>query len=199
MLNTSKSENPDKGKKVTKFVKLDKMNVTCVVLCILGLSLLGCNTLIDHITPSPIDPIVTEYLDVNVPSFWGFTSLYNTRHLDLRINIAHKTRTLAAIREIEDEKIRHSFAKSYNDAAISEGQTIQDIVVGSEGNLFSIAGLLATAAPGLLIGRSMKRKQDYSPEEVKKLADGVQKRTEERVRAEIAAEQATAKKETVVS
>jgi hypothetical protein len=191
MLDTSSSSQSDNApKKVAKIVSLDKTNVLCVLLCILGVSLLGCNTLLDHITPAPVDPLVTEYLDVNVPQIWGFTSLYYTRHLGLRIDLQHQIRSLRLIREIEDEDLRHAYAKAYNDAANSEGQTIQDIVVGSESNPFSVAGLLATAAPGLLIGRAMKRKQDYSPEEAKKLADDVEKRTEERVRKEIELEKA---------
>jgi len=173
------------AKKAVKFVKLDKMNVTCAVLAILGLALLGCNTAMDHITPAPVSPVVTDYLETEVPQVWGFTSLYHVRHMNIQIKLQHQLRQLENIRRIEDEKLRHSFAKAYNEAAKREGQTIQDIVVGSEGNPFSIAGLLATAAPGLLIGRAMKRKQDYSPEEAKKLAKDVEKRTREKVLAEV--------------
>lgn len=192
MYDTSKLSQPEQtsesGKKITQIVNLDKTNVLCVLLFIVGLSLLGCNTLIDHVTPAPVSPLVTEYLDVNVPTVWGFTSLYHVRQMELRIDLAHKTRTLAMIRKIEDEDIRHSFAEAYNDAAKVEGQTIQDIVVGSEGNPFSVAGMLTMAAPGLMAGRAMKRKQDYSPEGAKKLAKEVEKRTEERIRKEISLE-----------
>jgi len=172
------------GKKAAKLVKLDKVNVTCVLLFIMGVALLGCNTAIDRITPAPVNPVVTDYLEIEVPQVWGFTSLYHVRHMDIQIKLAHQLRQLENIRRIEDEKLRHSFAKAYNAAAKLEGQTIQDIVVGSEGNPFSVAGLLAMAAPGLMIGKAMKRKQDYSPAQVKKLAQDIEKRTREKVQAE---------------
>ncbi|MCP4994042.1 MAG: hypothetical protein GY934_09720 [Gammaproteobacteria bacterium] len=172
-------------KKAAKFVKLDKMNVTCVVLAVLGIALLGCNTMMDHVTPAPVSDIVTDYVGIDVPKVLGFTSLYNVNQLKLRIDIMHQTERLKYLRNIEDDNLRHSFAKAYNEAARLEGQSFQDVVVGSEGNPFSIAGLLATAAPGLLIGRSLKRKQDYSPEEVKKLTRKVEERTKAKVIAEM--------------
>jgi hypothetical protein len=159
------------------FVKLDKMNVMLVVFTILGVALLGCNTMLDRFTPAPVDSVVTDYIDANVPTFMGFTTLYYVRHMEIQIRLQHQVRQMAFIRMIEDDNLKHSFAKSYNDASKLEGQTIQDIVVGSEGNPFSIAGLLATAAPGLLVGRALKRKQDYTPEQVKKLAKDVEERT----------------------
>lgn len=171
--------------KPVKFQKLDKLNVTMVLCAILGVALLGCNTAIDRITPAPVDKLVTDYVGEEVPTFLGFTSLYYVNHLKLRINIKHQLQQLKAYRMIEDDKLRHSFAKAYNDAAQVEGQTIQDIVVGDETNPFSVAGLLATAAPGLLIGRAMKRKQDYSPEQVKKLAKDVEERTKANMLAEM--------------
>jgi len=173
------------GAKAAKFVKLDRLNVTCVLLAVMGLALLGCNTMMDHISPAPVSPLVTEYVGYDVPEFMGFTTLYHVRHLDLMLDITHKMNQLKFIRAIEDDNLKHEFAAAYNSAAKLEGQTFQDIVVGSEGNPFSIAGLLATAAPGLMLGRAMKRKQDYSPEQVKKLTKDVEKRTRAKVLAEV--------------
>ena len=179
------STGPDQPIKAVKFQRLDKLNVICIVLAMLGLALLGCNTAIDHVTPAPVSSIVTEYVGHNVPSWHGFTTLYNVRQLNLEIDIKHRVDQLKFIRLIEDDDLRHSFAKAYNDAAQAEGQTFQDVIVGSDNNPFSLAGLLATAAPGLMLGRAMKRKQDYSPEQVKKLAKDVEARTRAKVEAEL--------------
>lgn len=164
--------------------RLDFLTILCILLTIFGIGLLGCNTALDHVTPAAIDSVVTDYVQKDIPSWMGFTTLYHVKHLDIQIDLTHRTNQMKFIRLIEDDDLQHSFAKAYNDSSKAEGQALQDMVVGSEGNPFSIAGLLAAAAPGLLIGRAMKRKQDYSPDQIKKLAKDVEERTRAKVLAE---------------
>ena len=170
--------------KPTKFKKVDWVNVTLTLMLLFGLTLLGCNTVIDHVTPAPIDPIVEDYVEYKVPKKLGFTSLYYIRQMQLRASIKHRTQQLIALRTMQDDKLQYADAINYLNASEAESQTIQDLIIGSENSPFSVAGLLAGLAPGLMVGRAMKRKQDYSPEEVKKLADAVEKRAIDKVMRE---------------
>lgn len=172
--------------KPVKFKRLDWKNVVLALLACMGFALLGCNTLIDHFTPTAYDPLVGDFLelkDEDVPQFMGFTSLYLANHMKIWANIKHRDDNLKLLRKAEDNHLAHSDVIGYLRAAIDEAEEFQNIIVGSENNPFSVAGLLACAVPGLMAGRAMKRKNDYSPEEAKKLAKEVEKRTEARVQA----------------
>jgi len=195
MYDTSKLSQPAQPFKPGKFKKIDWVNVLLVVVCLLSFAVMGCATMMDHVSPCAIDPMVTDYVDANIPTFWGFTTLYHAKHVALRVEIKHRTQQLIYTRMLQDDDLSYDDARAYAKTAIAEGQAFQEVVVGSEESPFSLMGMLAAGAPALMLGRAMKRKQDYTPDDVKKLAKDVEKRTEDRIRKEIYAEQAAAVKE----
>lgn len=166
-----------------KTFKVDWGNITLVIVTLCCIAVLGCGTLLDHATPAAVDRSVTDYVGQEVPSKFGFTSLYFARQLEMRANIKHRTDQLKLLRLAQDDDLYYADAIKYIQGSIAESQAIQDIVVGSEGNPFSIMGLMAGIAPGLMVGRAMKRKGDLDPVEAKKFADDVEQRTIQKVNA----------------
>jgi len=159
------------------FKPVDWANVGLVLVMVIALTVLGCSTLMNHVTPAAIDKSVTDYVGQEVPSKFGFTSLYFAKQLEMRANIKHRTDQLKLLRLAQDDDLYYADAIQYIQGSIAESQAIQDMVVGSEGNPFSLMGLLAGMAPGLMVGRAMKRKGDLSPEEAKTFANDVERRT----------------------
>ena len=184
MYDTSKLSQPTQTFKPGKFKKVDWTNVLLVVVCLFAFAILGCGTLTDHVMPCAIDARVTDYVDVNVPTVWGFTSLYHAKDVAMRIEVQHRTQQLVHYRALQDDDLLHSDAAQSARVAIAEGKVFKDIVVGSEDSPVSLMGMLAGGAPALLLGRAMKRKQDFSTEDVKKFAKKVEARTREKVAAE---------------
>ena len=151
--------------------KINWGNIALILAALFAFTVLGCGTLIDHLTPAAIDKSVTDYVKQSVPSKWGFTSLYFARQLEMRANILHRTDQLKLLRLAQDDDLYYADAIQYIQGSISEAQAIQDVVVGSEGSPFSLMGIMAGLAPGLMVGRAMKRKGDLSPDEAKKMEE----------------------------
>ncbi len=167
-----------KGRKV--------VTVLLVLAFIFGVSLMGCSAVMNKVTPLPVSSVMGDFMEEDIPQLWGFTTLDVAQDILMRARIKHRNAMILLKRDLHDNDLGYADLKTYLIPAIEASKEFQDVVVGSAGNPLSIAGLLAMGAPALLAGMSIKRKQDYTPEQVKKLAKDVAKRTEEKVKGELA-------------
>lgn len=144
--------------------------VAVAIVCVAGI---GCESVMDEITPCIVDARSREY--VGESSVRTVTTLAEAKEMRTEIGIRHRDNLLDLRRSIENDENAYMDAILI-DARIVQSQEWQDMMIGSEGNPLSIAGILAGTSIGGLIGARMKRKGDLSPEETEvKVRDAVEK------------------------
>lgn len=137
-----------------------------VIVCILSLTVLGCNEMLDRFTPATIAKIAADYSEVKVPVILeDISSLREARKVRSAIIIKHRTEQLDLLRMAQDDKLAYADAIGFMETSIAAAEALQDLVVGSEGEPFSILGILAGVTGGAAIGKALKRKGDFSPAE----------------------------------
>jgi len=143
---------------------MDWKNYLLVIICVLCLAAIGCQSILDRITPSEIPEISMDYAETE-PNEIGFKSLYDAKKIKDKIIIKHRSNQKSLLRLAEDDKLAYGDAIKLIVSSIEESKAFQDLVIGSEGNQFSIMGILAGLTGGAAIGKALKRKGDFSPEE----------------------------------
>lgn len=153
-----------------------------VILCVFSIGVLGCNEMLDRFTPATISGISAVYSEIEVPVVLeDVGTLRDAKKVRSGVIIKHRTEQLDLLRLAQDDELAFKDAIGFIETSISAAQALQDLVVGSEGQPFSILGILAGVTGGAAAGKMLKRKQDFSPQEV---ADEVAKAKAE-VRKEI--------------
>ena len=134
-----------------------------VVVCVISFAIIGCNSMIDRITPAEMPKRTAEYvgMDPNIE----VVSLRDAKIIKDDVIIKHRDSQLALLRFAQDDDLAYKDALAFIEMSIEESQGLQDIVVGSIDQPFSVLGMLAPLAGGLAIGKVLKRKGDYSPAE----------------------------------
>lgn len=158
--------NPKFGGQEMKKLK----GVLLVLGCIIVLAVIG-GCLLDEITPTAaINPRSLNYagIDANDVGILGITqipSLADAKRVRTEIVVNHRTTQLNLKRFTEDDNLYYGDAYGFINASVAQGQYIQDLLIGDEGNPFSILGVLA-AFGGVAVGRKyLKRPGDYTPQE----------------------------------
>ena len=136
-----------------------------IVVCILLIALIGCQTLVDSITPSFIPERALDYAEVDL-SEKLIPSLNDARIVRDEIIIGHRDVQLDLKRIAEDDVFAYQDALNYIDGSIAAAEALQDLVIGSPENPYSLLGLLAPLGLGTMVGLKFKRKGDFSPEEM---------------------------------
>ncbi len=142
----------------------DKKNIVLVLLAVACIVVIGCNSLLDGVTPGIRHPLSAVYK--GDPNSAGLTSLLKLRQDRTLIRVQHRSMMLDLKRLAEDETYASQDAVGFIDQSIKDSQAFQDAVVGSPSNPFSILGVLATAGLAGAAGRAMKRKGDKDENEV---------------------------------
>lgn len=142
----------------------DRKNWMLVILCVLSIAVISCRSMLDRVTPCELPEQSAVYVGKKVNEF-GITSLYDALKIRDKISIFHRNAQIDLLRLAENDEYAYQDAKTFIDGSIKEAQALQDIVVGSEGQPFSLLGILAGFTGGTAIGRMLKRKGDYSPAE----------------------------------
>lgn len=142
----------------------DFKNIVLVVVCVAALGFIGCRSFMDRITPAEVSPHVSAYLGVEHD---GLTSLHDAKQKKDAVIIKHRDVQTDLLREAQDDEVAYKDAIVFIEASIAESQALQDLVVGSEDQPFSILGVLAGLTGGAAIGRAMKRKGDLTVEEAR--------------------------------
>ena len=138
-----------------------------ITLILVGvLTVLGCRTLVNSITPSDIDNRAQKYSKVTDDQIGKWKSLNDATEVRKEIIIKHRTEQIDLKRKAQDDKILYKDAIGFIDVNIQESLDLQGIVVGGPDNPFSVLGMLAPFGIGAVAGSVfIKRRNDYSPEE----------------------------------
>ena len=157
----------------TKTALVDLRGAILLVVCVVCLAAISCQSLVDRVTPCEVSEQVYDYAGLEPKEF---TSLYEAKKIRDKIIIQHRHSLVELSRMIEDENYDYADAEAIK-AQIKEAEEFQDFIIGSEDQQFSVLGLLAGFTGGGFIGRMIKRKGDYSPTEVEEVVARAKKRT----------------------
>ncbi len=144
---------------------MKKIKTILITLILVGvLSVLGCRTLLDSITPSDIDNRAQKYSKVTDNYIGKWKSLNDAIEVRKEIIIEHRTEQIDLKRKAQDDKILYKDAIGFIDVNIQESLDLQGIVIGNSENPFSLLGMLAPLGIGTVVGSVfIKRRNDYSP------------------------------------
>ena len=143
----------------------DKKNLLLVVACVICLAIISCRSMMDRVTPCTQTEQSYEYIHGSLDGFKEIDSLHNVKKLRNEIIIKHRTEQIGYLRAAEDDNNAHGDAIGFITGNIKEAEYLQGVVVGSEDQPFSLLGILCGFTGGAAIGRVLKRKGDFSPEE----------------------------------
>lgn len=162
--------------KVSKFSKerLEKMfkeifrisNIVLFLSIILAAGVVGCQPLLDYITPTYIPDRVAEYAEE--PNAAGINVLANAKELRRDVLITYRDNQTELKRMLEDDNNKYKDTIETIDYYITESQNMQDIVLNGDGEIMPVGIVsLLTGIGGLLAGRNfLKRPGDLAPSEV---------------------------------
>jgi len=143
--------------------------VLIILLAITIILVVGCRSLLDEVTPATIPPRSVDYIgpDNPVADVGQVPSLGDAQRIKDEIIIKHRDTQIDLLRVAQDDKFKYQDALGFIEVAIAESQQLQDLIVGSEDNPYSLLGVFASLGAGTLIGRQfLKRPGDYTPQEV---------------------------------
>lgn len=144
----------------------NKLNYLLVIACVICLALISCRSMMDRVTPCSVTEQSYEYVHETLDGFKEIDSLHNVKKLHNEIVIKHRTEQIGYLRAAEDDDFANSDAVGFITANIKEAEYLQGIIVGGEDQPLSLIGILAGFTGGAAIGRALKRKGDYSPDEL---------------------------------
>ncbi|KKN69768.1 hypothetical protein LCGC14_0437140 [marine sediment metagenome] len=156
----------------------NKTNLLLVIACITSLAVISCRSMMDRVTPTTVTEQSYEYVEGSLDGFKEIDSLHNVKKLRTKIIIKHRTEQIGYLRAAEDDDHANSDAIGFINANIKEAEYLQGIIVGSEDQPLSLIGILAGFTGGAAIGRALKRKGDYSPEEVEAVVAKAKRRVD---------------------
>lgn len=130
-----------------------KLKTLIVTVCVFGLAvMLGCASFMDAITPTYIAPSTIKYADANVPIFLPYTSLFDARMVDKKMDYTHFVNTMA-------EDVKYKFHKGMMAFHIQAAESFQEAVFSPTG---AIGLLFPTLFGGTLGALLIKRPGDKS-------------------------------------
>lgn len=156
----------------------DRKNILLVIACVICLAIISCRSMMDRFTPCTQTEQSYEYVHGSLDGFREIDSLHNVKKLRTEIVIKHRTAQIDYLRAAEDDDFANSDAIGFITGNIEEAEYLQGVIVGSEDQPFSLLGILAGFTGGAAIGRALKRKGDYSPEEVETVVAKAKRRVD---------------------
>lgn len=146
-------------------------NVVLFLSVILAAGIVGCQPLLDYVTPTYIPDRVAEY--VEEPNAAGINVLANAKELRRDVLITYRDNQIELKRMLEDDNNKYKDTIETIDYYITESQNMQDIVLNGDGNIMPVGLVsLLTGVGGLLAGRNfLKRPGDLTPDEVIEIED----------------------------
>jgi len=134
-----------------------KIQTLLVSVSILGLVVfIGCSSVQDLIIPSYISPAAIDYVDANVPILTPYTSLFDAKTIDRKMDYVHLLNSMT-------EEARYKFLKSELAFHIGVSEEFQQAIFSPEG---PIGLLFPTLLGGSLGALLIKRPGDKSKKEL---------------------------------
>lgn len=139
-----------------------------IILCILCLGIIGCESFMARFTPAdmPQESVIYSEITPEPATIVGVGTLRSAQNVKNKIIVKHRTVQLDLLRMAQDDTLAYQDAIGFIQQSIKAAQALQDLVIGSEGQPFSLLGLLAGFTGGAAIGKALKRKGDLDPTEV---------------------------------
>ena len=156
----------------------DRKNLLLALACIVCLAIISCRSMMDRFTPCTQTEQSYEYVHGSLNGFREIDSLHNVKKLRTEIIIKHRTEQIDYLRAAEDDDFANNDAIGFITDNIKEAEYLQGVIVGSEDQPFSLLGILAGFTGGAAIGKMLKRKGDYSPEEVEAVVAKAKRRVD---------------------
>ncbi|MCK5016516.1 MAG: hypothetical protein KAS32_05520 [Candidatus Peribacteraceae bacterium] len=165
-------------KKQAKTPIIDFRGFILLVVCAICLAAVSCQSLVDRVTPCEVSEQTYEYIYGTLDGHKEVTSLFEVKKMQDKMIVNHRHTLVELSRMIEDEDYNYADAEKIK-TQIKEAEAFRDFIIGSEGQQFSVLGLLAGFTGGGFIGRMIKRKGDYSPTEVEEVVARAKRRGNE--------------------
>ena len=140
-----------------------KVNWIILVVGILALIVVGCNSYLDRLTPAEAPKFTLEYLGGDPAPPWY--SLHDAREDRTDTIRLHRDEQKNLLRLAEDDELAFQDAIGFINTSIEDAESFQKLLVGSAEQPISILGMLAGLGIGFPVGKMLKRRGDYSPEE----------------------------------
>jgi len=110
--------------------------------------LLGCSAVMDVVTPAYINPKVAEYAEESLTVFTPYTSLWDAKRIDDKLDYMHLVKQASLKKLAEDDNRAYAFYNDSIDISIAGGEEFK-------GNVFSPTGpigILLAGIPGFTLG-----------------------------------------------
>jgi len=134
-----------------------KFKKVIVWFCVLSLTvILGCASFQDAVTPCYIPPAAFDYADTEPTTFLPFTTLFDAKRIDKKIDYTHTLNQTT-------DKLEYEFLKGLNALYISGAEQLQETVFSPNGPI----GLLLPTLMGGTLGALLISK----PDDKKKIVD----------------------------
>ena len=142
-----------------------KSNIILVLIVLMAIALVGCQSLLDMATPTPIPQRAADY--ACMPDLGGIGSLWDARLIEIELGINHRDNQLKFMRMIEDDKNSFTDAKQVIVQNMTDAGQMQRTVIEGVSGIPGVQSMLYGFG-GLLLGRNfLKRPGDKSPDELK--------------------------------
>lgn len=135
--------------------------------CTIGLCVLGCQALLDRITPAEIPPNAVSFTGNDPNDYWP--TLHSAKRLKTDVINTHRDNLLGFQRLIEDNKNEFGDMMDLVIPAIEESTELQAIAVGTEAQPGILWSLLLGGSGLYVGGRFIKRPEE---KELEKKANG---------------------------
>lgn len=138
------------------------------LVCLIGLGLISCGSVLPRLMPSDVPKQTREYLATEPNDYGLYFTLYDAEEAFKDVLTLHRDRLLDWEYYLKKEENLYTDAKGYLEPQIAQSRESLGTIIGDENTPFSLAGILTLVGfSGLtgLIGKNMKRGGDYTPEE----------------------------------
>lgn len=126
------------------------------------LTMLGCASFQEVLTPAYISEDALAYTGDDGKTFTPYTSLWDARRINKKLDYQHHVNQLKSAREMEDDSNEYKHVKDAHLTYIKQAEEFRHTLFDPDGAI----GLLAPALGGLGLGFVIKRPGDKNTKEV---------------------------------
>lgn len=111
----------------------------------------GCSMMADVFTPCPIQPAAGEYANEPLLDFMPFTTLYDAKRIDAKLDYQHDLNQITFARLSEDDNSKYGFVKDVHITNMQSGLEFQQVVYSPTGPIGALIPTLTAGTLGALL------------------------------------------------